>query len=131
MKLGRIVGTVVSTRKDEKIEGRKGSAEDVRVEVLEHSEGVTICAVYPNRPGKRANRCAAEDSHLGNHDNDTRVEFRVEVPRGIDLVAASVNGNVDVRDVSGNVKASTVNGDVDVFTQPEFNWFGERQTAGK
>ncbi len=98
----------------EKHEGRKGDVEAVTFDVVEHGGGVTICAMYPSRPGKRANRCAPGDTRLNNHDNDTRVDFRIEVPAGVDLVAGTVNGDVDVRRVAGDVRASTVNGDVNV-----------------
>jgi hypothetical protein len=97
-----------------KKEGHKGSADDVTIEVVEHSGGVLICAVYPNKPGKEENRCSPSDSHMSNHDNDTSVEFRVEVPAGVNLVAGTVNGEVDVRNLDGDVQASTVNGDVRV-----------------
>ena len=97
-----------------KQEGHKGDADDVTIEVVEHSGGVLICAMYPNRPGKRENRCSPGDSDLSNHDNDTSVEFHVEVPAGINLVAVTVNGEVDVRQVDGDVQASTVNGGVRV-----------------
>jgi len=95
-------------------EGNKGSMDDVRIDVVEHAGGVVICAMYPARPGRRENRCAPGDTRLGNYENDTRVDFRVEVPAGVDLVAGTVNGDVEVRRIAGNVKASTVNGDVDV-----------------
>lgn len=98
----------------EKREGGKGSAEDVTFDVVEHAGGVTICAMYPNRPGRRENRCAPGDSRLSNYQNNTRVDFRVEVPAGVNLVVGTVNGDVDVRRVGGDVKASTVNGDVDI-----------------
>ncbi|MFQ5529758.1 MAG: hypothetical protein ACE5FP_05350, partial [Gemmatimonadota bacterium] len=97
-----------------KKEGRKGSVDDVTIEVVEHSGGVVFCAMYPNKPGKEPNRCSPQDHHLSNHDNDTSVEFRVELPAGIDLAVGTVNGQVDVRGVDGDVRASTVNGDVDV-----------------
>ena len=97
-----------------KHEGRKGDPADVTIEVVEHAGGVTICAMYPNRRGKRENRCAPGDSHLSNHENDTRVDFRIELPTGVNLVAGTVNGDVEVRRVDGDVKASTVNGDVEV-----------------
>ncbi len=101
---------VTATKK----EGRKGDPDDVTIEVVEHSGGVTICAMYPNKPGKRENRCGPGDNHMSNHDNDTSVEFRVELPAGIDLAVGTVNGEVDVRGVDGDVQASTVNGDVEV-----------------
>lgn len=94
-------------------QGRRGSAEDVEIEVVEDDRGATICAVYPSRPGRAEHRCRRGDSRLGNHRNDTRVEFRVEVPDGVNLVARTVNGRVDVRGVAGDVDASTVNGDIE------------------
>jgi len=97
-----------------KTEGRKGDADDVTFDVVEHAGGVTICAIYPSKPGKRENRCAPDDSHLSNHDNDTRVDFRIQVPSGVNLEVGTVNGDVNVRRVAGSVKAWTVNGDVDV-----------------
>lgn len=95
-------------------EGNKGRVDDVRIEVVEHAGGVVICAMYPNRAGRRENRCAPGDTRLGNYENNTRVDFRIEVPAGVDLVAGTVNGDIEVRRIHGDVKASTVNGDVDV-----------------
>ena len=95
-------------------EGSKGSVDDVTIDVVEHAGGVVICAMYPTRPGKRENRCAPGDTRLNNYENDTRVDFRIEVPAGVDLVAGTVNGDVEVRGIAGDVNASTVNGDVEV-----------------
>lgn len=97
-----------------KREGNKGGMDDVTIEVVEHGGGVVICAMYPSRPGRRENRCAPGDSRLSNYENDTRVDFRIEVPTGVNLVAGTVNGDVEVRRIAGDVQASTVNGDVDV-----------------
>src|SRR3954466_12720704 len=33
----------------------RSNPEDVRIEVVRHSEGVTICAVYPNIEGRQVN----------------------------------------------------------------------------
>lgn len=38
------------------LEGRHGDPAAVRVDVVEHDRGVTICAVYPGRRGRR-NEC--------------------------------------------------------------------------
>ena len=35
----------------EKHEGQRGYADDVTIEVIEHDDGVTICAVYPEKGG--------------------------------------------------------------------------------
>lgn len=104
----QVVVTAVKTK------GRKGDPEDVTFDVVKHAGGVTICAMYPTKKGKRANECAPDDSHLSNYDNDTRVDFRIQVPAGVNLEVGTVNGDVHVRRVAGSVKAWTVNGDVDV-----------------
>lgn len=95
----------------------RDNPDDVRIEVIEHSEGVTICAVYPDVPGKRPNECGP--SHRGRmNTNDTRVtvDFEVTLPAGVTLVGQTVNGSVIGRGLQGDVFATTVNGEVDIET---------------
>lgn len=100
-----------------KEDGRRGDPEDVDIEVIEHDEGVTICAVYPPGRDGRPNECApGRGGRMNSHNNDVRVHFRVEVPRGVNLSARNVNGEVTARGLSGDVIAHTVNGEVDVST---------------
>ena len=110
-----VSGTEVEVRAIKR-EGRRGDPDDVRIEVIEHSGGVTICAVYPSR-GSRPNECR-EDGHgrMNVENNDTKVEFTVRVPAGVHFTGRTVNGDVKVRGLSANVRASTVNGDVDLST---------------
>lgn len=98
-----------------KEEGRRGYAEDVTFEVVEHGGGVTICAMYPNEPGERENECrAGGGGHMSVHDNDTEVRFTVRVPAGVDFVGRTVNGSIDSGELSGDVRAYTVNGGVEI-----------------
>ncbi|HVF67277.1 MAG TPA: DUF4097 family beta strand repeat-containing protein [Pyrinomonadaceae bacterium] len=95
---------------------RRGNAEDVRIEVVRHAEGVTICAVYPNSGG-RANTC--EPGNRGNmnvRNNDTEVEFTVRVPSGVRFNGRTVNGRVEANNLTADVDATTVNGNVEVTT---------------
>lgn len=95
--------------------GRKGDPGDVRFEVVEHGNGVTICAMYPNVRDKEPNECRAGSAgRMNNRDNDTKVEFTVRVPAGVDFAGRTVNGQVEARGIDGNVYATTVNGDVEV-----------------
>jgi hypothetical protein len=95
---------------------RKSDPKDVRVEVVKHERGVTICAVYPSRGGK-PNECRpGEGGRMNTHDNDVNVDFTVQVPKGVRFVGRTVNGSVDAQSVSGAVEAYTVNGSVSIVT---------------
>ncbi len=98
-----------------KHEGRRGDPEDVTFEVVEHDDGVTICAVYPSRRSDEPNECApGRGGRMNVRDNDTKVEFTVRVPEGVHLVARTVNGDVETERIGANVLAHTVNGSVTV-----------------
>jgi len=94
--------------------GRRSDPSSVRIEVVEHEGGVTICAVYPSREG-RPNECKpGEGGRMGNHDNDVSVEFEVKVPAGVHFVGRTVNGEVEARGIQGDASAHTVNGAIEV-----------------
>lgn len=98
---------------------KKGKDDDpasVRIEVVEHSGGVTICAVYPDVEGKK-NECApGDDGRLSTRNNDVSVSFTVQVPAGVRLVATTVNGDIEAGGLGADAAATTVNGDVKVST---------------
>lgn len=95
------------------IEGHGDDPSDVRVEVVEHGGGVTLCAVYPGGD----NRCApGDEGNLSSEDSDVEVRFDVRVPEGVNFTGRTVNGAVDVGDLDGDVVARTVNGAVRVAT---------------
>jgi hypothetical protein len=88
---------------------RRDNPSDVRVDVVEHEGGVTICAVYPGD----GNRCGrGKEGKMNVRNNDVQVEFTVKVPAGVNLIARSVNGDVEAKDIQGDVNAHTVNGKV-------------------
>ena len=96
---------------------RRDDPEDVEMVVLEHADGVTICAVYPSRSSREPNRCAAGDGGRNSvQNNDVKVEWEVQVPRGVNLVARTINGGIDAQDLSSNVVARTINGGIDIST---------------
>lgn len=109
---------VVATRTAE-----RSDPESVRIEVLRHEGGVTICAVYPRGTRLRSaqddsyNRCEAGGwNHLNVEDNDVRVDFTVRVPAGVRLVARNVSGDVYAEGLRSNVEANSVSGDVRLST---------------
>lgn len=96
--------------------GKKDDPADVRIEVVEHAGGVTICAVYPDVKGEK-NECApGKEGRLSSRDNDVSVSFSVQVPAGVRLVAKTVNGGIEAGGLGADVVARTVNGDVKLST---------------
>lgn len=97
--------------------GRRSDPAEVRIEVVEHGGGVTLCAVYPHRDGDEANRCApGEGGRLSSRRNDVSVEWEVRVPRGVRFNGRTVNGDVAATGLTEMVELTTVNGDVVIDT---------------
>ena len=96
---------------------RRSDPASVRIERVEHRDGVTFCAVYPTPEGERQNRCGpGSGGRMSARDNDVVVDFEVRVPADVELVARTVNGDVRADDLGADVTANTVNGDIDVST---------------
>jgi hypothetical protein len=79
----------------------------VRIEVVQSGDGVTICAVYPG------GSCSSDG---GTHEHGSikaHVDFSVRVPRNLRYSASSVNGHVKAEDMGRAVKLTTVNGGID------------------
>jgi hypothetical protein len=96
--------------------GEDDDPRDVSIEVVEDSEGVLICAVYPSEDRDEPNRCRRGENRSSVRDNDVDVDFRVVVPSGARFVGRTVNGEVRATGLSGEVDAATVNGPVTVAT---------------
>jgi DUF4097 and DUF4098 domain-containing protein YvlB len=103
---------VVATRS-----ARRSNPEDVKIEVVPHAGGITICAVYPTPPGGEPNRCEPGNGGRSNtRDNDTVVNFDVRLPKGVGFLGRTVNGEVDGESLQGDVEAHSVNGSVRLTT---------------
>lgn len=90
---------------------RRGDPNEVRIEVVEHEGGVTICAVYPDGDDDRPNQCLPGDAgHLSARRSNVTVEFTVRVPDGVHFIGRTVNGAISAEDLQGNVDIGTVNG---------------------
>jgi hypothetical protein len=94
---------------------RRSDPDEVRIEVNEHGDGVTICALYPDRHGDYA-ECGADAVHQNVKNNDVRVDFRVRVPAGVEFVGRTVNGKIEAERLAGPISATTVNGSVAIAT---------------
>ena len=91
--------------------GRKSDPAEVKIEVVEHAAGVTVCAVYPSTGAP--NECRpGEGGRMSVRDNDVNVEFKVTVPAGVRFVGRTVNGGIEARGITADAEAHTVNGGV-------------------
>jgi hypothetical protein len=96
---------------------RRDNPEDVRMVVLEHANGVTICAVYPHRSNREPKECAAGSGGRNNvQNNDVEVEWEVQVPRGVNFTGRTINGSVEATGMTGTTIGRTINGRVNVET---------------
>lgn len=100
---------------------RRGNNDDgeLFVEVVEYSDGVTICAVYAK--DKTPGHChrggvSSWSESWGWHGRRASINFNLEVPRGVNFNAKTTNGNVVGHNLQSVVEASTTNGNVDVST---------------
>jgi DUF4097 and DUF4098 domain-containing protein YvlB len=93
--------------------GRKSDPAQVKIDVVEHAGGVTICAVYPSEGAP--NECQpGQGGRMKVRDNDVNVEFQVKVPAGVRFVGRTVNGGIQASGIAADAEAHTVNGGVDL-----------------
>ena len=114
-----------------RVEGlRRGNDDDraLFIEVVEYSDGVTICAVHANdkTPGRCHRGGVSSESTLW-HGNRAKINFEVQVPRGVRFNALTTNGNVLGRNLASVVEAATTNGNVEVSTS---EWASATTTNG-
>lgn len=100
-----------------RLHGRDDDPDEIEMVVLQHEDGVTICAVYPSRDRDEPNECLPGGrGRMNVRNNDVSVDFVVRVPAGVHFVGRTVNGDVEAFGLEGDVKVHTVNGGVDITT---------------
>ena len=96
--------------------GRRQDPKSVEIRVVEHGNGITICAVYPGDSG-HPNECVpGKGGRMNVKNSDVSVDFSVRVPAGVRFIGRTVNGQVEAAALNGDVEAHTVNGNVHVAT---------------
>jgi hypothetical protein len=100
-----------------RLRGKKSDPESVKMEVVEHNDGVTICAVYPSGDRGGPNTCRPGGrGKMSVRKNDVQVDFTVRVPAGVGFIGRTVNGDVEALGLESDVKVRTVNGGIDIST---------------
>jgi len=109
---------------------KRGQGEkEAFIEVVEYSDGVTICAVYARNvaPGRCHRGGVDSDSGGFWHNSRQKISFSAKVPRGVVLKAETTNGSIHGRDLNSVVEANTTNGNVELATS---EWASGHTTNG-
>ncbi|MBL0939113.1 MAG: DUF4097 family beta strand repeat protein [Gemmatimonadaceae bacterium] len=92
---------------------RRGDPDDVRIEQKSFGDDVVICALWtPGSTCEERGIRSERNSRNNNRNNDVSVRFVVRVPEGVRVALVTVNGGIEVRDVTTEVEARTVNGSI-------------------
>jgi hypothetical protein len=121
-----------ATGGEARVENTRGGNDEngeLFIEVVEYVDGVTVCAVQARdkTPGRCHRGGVSSESFGGWHAHRAKINFGVQVPRGVRFHAMTTNGNVNCHDLNSVVEASTTNGSVDVSTT---EWGSARTTNG-
>jgi hypothetical protein len=94
---------------------RRGDPAAVKIYAQRQGGDIRVCPLYQgNEECDHQRWTGRRDRDDEERDDDVRVDFTVLVPRGVRVVAATVNGPVSVTGATEDVEAATVNGDVTV-----------------
>jgi Putative adhesin len=117
---GDITVTPSTSGKVEIVGVKRGNSryfDDVTIEVVETSRGITVCSMFKNMDMECDDRGfhVHDDNHWGRRGrdwDDTQINMEVKLPKELLLDAHAVSGNVSVVGAEGDVRVGSVSGDV-------------------
>jgi hypothetical protein len=93
---------------------RRGDPKLVRIESRKSSDGsIIVCAFWNENATCDESGYRSRGEGRGHRNNDVSVDFEVRLPKGVNVGAWSVNGEVSVEGATGEVNAGSVNGSVE------------------
>lgn len=95
--------------------GNRRYFEDVTLEVVETSRGITVCSMFRSKDMEcddRGFRVHENRRWRGDDWDDVSIDIEVKVPKGLLVDARSVSGDVGVVGAEGSVRAGSVSGNV-------------------
>ena len=93
--------------------GGRRDYEDLTIDVIETSNGITVCASNKRVDMECDERGLRVHDHWGDRDwNDASIDIQVKLPKNLEVDAHSVSGDVSVTGAEGNVRGGSVSGEV-------------------
>jgi DUF4097 and DUF4098 domain-containing protein YvlB len=97
-----VVNETIRAKSKEKLEQAR---KEVSLDATQEGGAVKL---YVNGPF----RCGHDCSHSENHGYSVSMDFHVQAPRDVAVKLKSVNGGIEVKDVTGKYSVHTVNGKI-------------------
>ena len=93
--------------------GNKRYFDEITLEVVETSRGITVCSMFKNLDMECDERGFHSHDHNRDRDwDDLQIDIEVKLPKGMQVDAHNVSGNVSIVGAEGDVRAGSVSGDV-------------------
>jgi DUF4097 and DUF4098 domain-containing protein YvlB len=93
--------------------GSKRYFDEITLEVVETSRGITVCSMFKNLDMECDERGFHSHDHNRDRDwDDLQIDIEVKLPKGMLVDAHNVSGNVSIVGAEGDVRAGSVSGDV-------------------
>jgi hypothetical protein len=105
--------------------GRRGEPSAVEIRVIREGSRITFCTIYPRddrwddrrdhrQAAKESCERAREDAPRVREGNDTRIDFEVRVPAGVNFVGQTVTEEVVLTGLRAGAEGYSVAGDVHI-----------------
>lgn len=97
------------------IRGRNPSK--LKIVAREEDRGIVVCVLAAEESPDLCKWDGVEHGHVNiEGDDDARADLFAKVPRGVSLVAGTMNGSIRALSLEGDVRAMTMNGDIQLST---------------
>ncbi|MEO8201495.1 MAG: DUF4097 family beta strand repeat-containing protein [Gemmatimonadota bacterium] len=103
--------------------GHRGDPAQVEIRIIRQPNRIIVCTIYPRDDRWNRNNdhvefkdpCeAAQWEKVGRGDNDTRVDYEIQVPAGVHFIGQTVTANVLLAGLRGDAEGYSIAGDVRV-----------------
>ena len=96
------------------IRQKTDGSNQVNLRVIDRGDRITVCAAQPQRGSGTVGCGTAVLGLSGRKDmrGDVRVNFNIQLPPGVRLIAHAVDGNVRATGLANRIDATNVNGDI-------------------
>jgi hypothetical protein len=104
--------------------GRRGDPSEVEIRVIREPSRIVICTIYPRNERwghrdddeRRDDACerAQQRGPRSEEENDTRIDYEVRVPEGVNFVGQTITADVALTGLRANAEGYSIAGNVTI-----------------